>query len=148
MIGITLTLLRKEVRQHWLPFLALAGLCLLALGGMVAWLMRASQVASVFEPVRIFLMIGVPLAAAITCGRLVVAEYQAKTQLFLEALPVSRIHMVLVKFAFGLLALLAMVLTTLAVAAVAGRRQEAMTGQFARSRSRAVLALSCVNSCR
>ncbi len=131
MIGITLTLLRKEVRQHWLPFLALAGLCLVALGGIVAWLMRASQVASVFEPVRMFLMFGVPLAAAILCGRLVVAEYQAKTQLFLEALPVSRIHMVLVKFVFGLVALLAMVLTTLALAALAGRRHEAMTGQFA-----------------
>lgn len=131
MIGITLTLLGKELRQHWLAFLALAGLCLLALGGIVAWLMRASQVASVFEPVRMFLMFGVPLTAAILCGRLVVAEYQAKTQLFLEALPVSRIHMVLVKFVFGLVALLAMVLTTLAVAAVAGRRHEAMTGQFA-----------------
>lgn len=131
MIGITLTLLGKELRQHWLAFLALAGLCLVALGGIVAWLMRASQVASVFEPVRMFLMFGVPLTASILCGRLVVAEYQAKTQLFLEALPVSRIHMVLVKFAFGLVALLAMVLTTLAVAAVAGRRHEAMTGQFA-----------------
>ena len=140
MIGITLTLLGKELRQHWLPFLALAGLCLLAMGGIVAWLMRASQVASVFEPVRIFLMIGVPLAAAITCGRLVVAEYQAKTQLFLEALPVSRLHMVLVKFGFGLVALLAMVLGSLAVAALVGRRHEVMTGQFAMNLTASALA--------
>lgn len=131
MTRITLTLLRKELHQHWLPFALLALLCVLTLAGLVTWLAVAAQVASVFEPVRIFLMLGVPLVAAITCGHLVVAEYRAKTQLFLEALPVTRLHMVLVKFGFGLAALLAMVLTTLALAAVFGKRHEAMTPQFA-----------------
>ena len=143
MLRPTLTLLRKELRQHWLPFLLLAGLCFLAMIGIVIWLTKASQVASVFEPVRLFLMLGVPLVAAILCSHLIVAEYRARTQLFLEALPVTRLHMVLVKFGFGLGALLAMVLATLALAALAGRRHEAISPQFGINLAASAAAHAC-----
>jgi hypothetical protein len=61
---------------------------------------------------------------------LIVLEYAAKTQLFLEALPVSRVHMVAVKYAIGLAFMVAVVSVALALACVAGRHHEVLTPRF------------------
>jgi hypothetical protein len=97
-----LTLLSKELRQHWLGFLAL-----LAAGGLTNLLILAAGLApgsaeSSFEGLRSYTILMSVLGALVLNHRLVVLEYQAKTQLFLEALPVARWRMVAVKYALGL----------------------------------------------
>ena len=99
---MTWTLLRKELRQHWLGLLAV-----LAAGGlgylliMLASLAR-SRAATPFEGFRLFTAFISILGALVLNHRLVVIEYQARTQLFLEGLPVARWRMVAVKYGLGL----------------------------------------------
>ncbi len=107
----------KELAHHgpavlWLAAGTLAGFPILA------FVAAKEEAGSVFEGVGRFLGYLMPLLAAVLCHRLVVLEYQARTQLFLEGLPVSRGRMVAVKYLFGLgalwgLALLAFVLALL-----------------------------------
>lgn len=127
MIG---TLLRKELRQHWPALLLLA---LLALGGygliIISFFMRGES-GSVFESLRFFVLIIMTLAGLVLWHRLVVVEYAAKTQLFLEALPVSRWRMVAVKYALGLLVMVGIVALALAIACGLGWRHEALTPRF------------------
>lgn len=95
------TLCFKELAHHgpavlWLAAVTLVGLPVLA---AVAQQMEGG---SGFDGLRQFLRYFVPLLVAALCHRLVVMEYQARTQLFLEGLPVSRTRMVAVKYAFGI----------------------------------------------
>ncbi len=127
----TFTLIRKELRQHWLPFLALGLIVALGSIGVLAAGYFRGFAGSVFQGVGDLLAVALPFVAAVICGRLVVAEYRAKTQLFLEGLPVSRLHMVLVKYLFGLLVMLVFVALLLVAAGWIRRGGEAMTPLFA-----------------
>jgi hypothetical protein len=130
-VGATAVLIRKELRQHWLPFGFLATLLALATTGMLVSQYFNGKSSSVFTGVRMLLSIALPASAMLICGRLVVAEYRSKTQLFLEALPLSRMRMIGVKYFFGLGALLLFVGALLATAGWMLGAHEAMTLRFA-----------------
>lgn len=123
-------LVLKELRQHWFALVLLAGLlgigCLL-IGG---YLLLVGTSGSPFDTLRLFVITFVPIAALVLGNRLVAAEYRAKTQLFLEALPLSRLRLALVKYILGLGLLLGMVLLIVAVLSVWGARRENLDGSF------------------
>jgi hypothetical protein len=130
-VGATAILIRKELRQHWLPFGFLATLLALATTGMLISHYLNGKSSSVYSGVRMLLAIALPASAMLICGRLIVAEYRSKTQLFLEALPLSRTRMIAVKYFFGLGALLLFVGALLVTAGWMLSAHEAMTPRFA-----------------
>src|SRR5687768_9881425 len=99
-MGATAVLIRKELRQHWLSFGFLATILAIGAVGMLAGHYLRGNSSSVFVGASNFLQVALPAAAMLICGRVVVAEYRAKTQLFLEALPLPRWKMIAVKYAF------------------------------------------------
>jgi ABC-type transport system involved in multi-copper enzyme maturation permease subunit len=115
---------RKELAQH---ALAVAGMAvLLGLLGLVHWIdvhddpMATSRLDAAGRALLMF----VPIGGLILGHRLVVREYHAGTQLFLEALPMRRWEFVLAKHTFGLAvlgALALLLLTVIAFAAGEGR---------------------------
>jgi hypothetical protein len=130
-VGATGVLIRKELRQHWMAFTFLAFLLGLAAASVLSMHYFRGVSSSVFLATGILLQFALPGAALVICGRLVLAEYRAKTQLFLEALPFSRWRMVTVKYFLGLGALLLFVLVLLAAAGTVFSSHEAMTPRFA-----------------
>jgi hypothetical protein len=101
-MGVTRTLFAKELRQHGPALLGISALLTLAFAMGKALMAREARVLSALEAVSSFAM-GPLVAAALYVGhRLVVAEHFGRTQRFVEALPVRRGHMALVKAAFGL----------------------------------------------
>lgn len=127
----TSTLIRKELRQHWGAFLLLALFFLLLYGfaAFNAWI--ASGVAGSFAAAAGYLRFFILLPALFISGRLVVTEYRERTQLFLEALPLARVHMLLVKYLLGLVFLFGLAGAVTAVAAFLGRSHEVYTYRFA-----------------
>lgn len=110
-------LLLKELAQHGFAVLWLGAATLVGLPVLVAVAHRMEG-GSAFDGLGWFLRYVVPMLMAVLCHRLVVMEYQGRTQLFLEGLPLSRARMVVVKYLFGLgvtwgLVLLAVLLTQL-----------------------------------
>ena len=128
---MTWTLLRKELRQHWLVFVLLVALTMAGYVIVLATNQAFGESGSIFNSLRIFVMVIVTLGSLALCNRLVVVEYAAKTQLFLEALPVARWRMVAVKYGLGLCLLLGIVAAALALACLLGQRSEALTPRFA-----------------
>ncbi len=124
------TLLAKELRQHWIGLLVLAVLWLLiylltALGSIVQGAML-----SYFEPLGSFLHLGAILGS-VTLGRLlVVGEYRERTQLFLEALPVSRIAMIAVKWFLGAAVLMGLVAAAFLLTTLLAWRNESWSLRF------------------
>jgi hypothetical protein len=99
---ITRTLLAKELRQHGPALLGISALLTVAFSMGRTLMNREARVLSALEVVSSFAL-GPLVAAALYLGhRLVVAEHYGRTQRFVEALPVRRGHMALVKAAFGL----------------------------------------------
>ncbi len=126
---MTRTLIIKELRQHWVAFLLLA--ILLGIGVlMITWMVVTTERGSIFEALRMFLASFVVIGLLVLCNRLVVHEYQAKTQLFLEALPLTRLRMVIVKFSLGLALIVLLVTVAFAVLLVAAPPSEALTSRF------------------
>lgn len=126
----TLTLIRKELRQHRGPFFAVAFFfVLLAVIALVNAYLGAG-VAGAFGAVGGFLRMFLFLAAMVICGRLVVTEYRGRTQLFLEALPLRRTHMILVKYCIGLALLFGLSCLVTGIAALMGWGHEVYTGRF------------------
>src|SRR5262245_35826171 len=103
------TLLQKELRQHWLGLLAVLAASLLSIVLIIATSLVKGGSETPLEGVRIFLMLIGSLSALVINHRLVVVEYQSKTQLFLEALPVPRWRMVAVKYGLASMTLFLMV---------------------------------------
>lgn len=130
-MGATAVLIRKELRQHWLPFAFLATLLAIGAAGALAGHYLRGRSSSVFTGVRMFLQLALPASAMLICGRLVVAEFRAKTQLFLEALPLPRWRMIGIKYCFGLGALWLFSAAVLATAGLVLSAHEAMTPRFA-----------------
>jgi len=123
-------LFRKELRQHWPALLLLALLTMSGYSLIIAGAFLRGESGSVFESLRFFLIMIVVLAGLVLCHRLVVVEYAAKTQLFLEALPVSRWRMVAAKHVLGLMVMMGIVALALTIACALGWRQEALTLRF------------------
>ena len=98
----TRTLFAKELRQHGGALLGMTALLATAFGLGKVLMSREARVLSALEAVSSFAL-GPLVAAALYLGhRLVVAEHFGRTQRFVEALPVRRGHLALVKAAFGL----------------------------------------------
>lgn len=126
---VTRTLFAKELRQHGPALLGISSLLGLAFWMGKALMSREARVLSTLEVVSGFAM-GPLAAAALYLGhRLVVAEHFGRTQRFVEALPVRRGHLALVKAVFGLgwLALWAAIALLLGVA---GATTEPVGGRF------------------
>jgi hypothetical protein len=95
-------LLRKEARQQaW--SLSVMTMVLLAIG-VVRWLTTtlSDRSPSSMDGAAALIAAFVPAASLLLGHRLIVREYQGKSQLFLEALPIRRSTFVIVKFGFGL----------------------------------------------
>src|SRR5205823_5445901 len=100
--AMTWNLIDKEIREHWLPLGAVVAIGLLGLGLVTLGSIVTGEAGNPLEALRSFLLtFSIPIAL-VTCNRLVVREYQGKTQLFLESLPLTRARMILVKYVFGL----------------------------------------------
>ena len=124
------SLVRKELRQHWLAFLLVAGA---AMSGDAILIMTGfvdGRAGSAFESWRIFVAIMGLLTATVLCHRLVVTEYQARTQLFLETLPLSRWHMVAVKYGLGLGVLLLILGLAFGLTCVLASQRQLLTVRF------------------
>ncbi len=123
------SLIGKELGEH-LPVLVLlfvlAGLGCPLLYGIV----RAYDMGSSLDTLRWFLLAFVTLSAVILSQRLVAHEYRSKTQLFLEALPVSRALMVAVKYLFGLVLLMALVAAAFGMLLLIGLPGESLSAKF------------------
>lgn len=120
---MSLAVVRKELREHG-GVLALAWLlCLLTLLGLMQT--SASQ-GGRFEALRVFELSLGTLLALVLSNRLLAREYAARTQLFLEILPVSRARVFATKWLLG--AALFLATTALAWAAFffSARRSEAI----------------------
>lgn len=100
-------LLGKEIRQHSVVFLALL---LLNLAGavLVGRALSASGASgSVLSGSCLALISLVSITAAVISHRLIAAEFQGRTNLFLEALPLPRWRMILTKLVVGWCVILA-----------------------------------------
>ncbi|MEZ5303634.1 MAG: ABC transporter permease [Verrucomicrobiales bacterium] len=129
---MTRTLIKKELRQHWAWFLLLAAIYFALLFLQIAAMAQASDASSVFDPFgRFGVGVGMVIAAAMICSRLVAAEYRSSTQLFLEAPPLSRLRFVLVEYLFGLGVLAIFLTAGFALACLFGLRHEILTPKFA-----------------
>ncbi|HSR51878.1 MAG TPA: hypothetical protein VLV83_13695 [Acidobacteriota bacterium] len=100
-----LILVRKEVRQHLWALAGLLLICMLAYLNLVAYSLTEAAPSAPLQALRAFLIVYMPLTALLLSGRLVVAEYSAGTQVFLEGLPLARVTMVTVKYLLGLVLL-------------------------------------------
>lgn len=129
-MGGTRALVLKELRQHGA---ALGGLTvLLAIAWRVAAFTQAreARVLSALQLVSTFAMAPLVAAALYLGHRLVVAEYFGRTQRFVEALPVRRGQMALVKATFGLVWLELWAAGALLAGTAAGATSEPIGGRF------------------
>jgi hypothetical protein len=107
-------LLVKELREHWLALGSLVVFSLLGLLLVALSVLLAGEAGNALEALRFFIITFGVIAALVICGRLVVREYNGKTQLFLESLPLTRGHMIAVKYTLGLAILFSLVVGALA----------------------------------
>ncbi|CAM2066793.1 ABC transporter permease [Sulfidibacter corallicola] len=105
-------LIRKEFRQHGTTMLLVLVLVQI-LAGLLLWMSISNRArGSHWQPFQVFLVV-TPLTVTLLLGhRLVNSEFTAKTQLFLESLPVHRLSIFWVKWLLGFTALLATVAPT------------------------------------
>lgn len=120
-------LARKELWDHGLVVLGLY----LLLGGVAALLLLGAVLAprtiTMLEAHATFVRFFVPMSALALGHRLVVREYQAGTQRFLEALPLRRFEVVITKLVVGLAVLSIAALGSLALSASAALLREPLT---------------------
>ncbi len=102
MTGSVAALARKELAQHWVAALVLLALLGLSLVSMTLALAISDTRLSYLELLPAYLRGPVAILAFILAGRLVATEYYARTQRFVEALPVRRAEATVVKFLLGL----------------------------------------------
>lgn len=126
---LNLVLLRKELRQHGAIFLVL--FLLNAAGSFLVGeaISVSGASGSVLAGTGFALTTLLAIAAATAAHRLVVLEYQKKTTLFLEALPLSRWGMLLTKLVFGWLFILGTA-TAVLLLGWAIAESEIRTGRF------------------
>jgi len=129
---MTRALILKELRQHWPALVLIAAAAVVGDAVIIGARLAKGGVETPFEGLRLFIASMGILAALVLNHRLVVVEYQSRTQLFLEGLPVTRWRMVLVKYFLGAFFLLLLAGGALGVAGfMAGRHQIISGRQFA-----------------
>jgi len=106
------TLFQKEMKQH---FLVLLIFCLLGYAALIINSFVRNSLSNTFETLRIFIILFVTISAFILSNQLIAREYNAKTQLFLESLPLTRFRMVLVKYVIGLFIMLGIIALSLII---------------------------------
>jgi len=123
-------LIEKELRQHGL---ALLFVLLLVWAGVVVILQNRflhTAFGTPFAALRFLLLTFVPLACLVLGQALIDSEYQHKTQLFLEGLPLPRWRMIAIKYGLGLSLMLAAVAVVLAFAWRRSLVADAVTPRF------------------
>ena len=123
-------LLFKELHQHWLAWVFVLVFTFLGFGLFALSMVGGAGTGGVFEVLSEFLKLWLPVLCMLVCSRLVVSEYKAKTQLFLEGLPLSRIRMLTVKYLLGLISIEMLTLLFLTIGILYGFRSEALTLRF------------------
>lgn len=136
-------LVGKEVRQHAMVGMAI-GFCLAALYALllaVSWL--APETVSMMQ-VHAGFLTWILVAGMVLGNRLVVAEYYGRSQLFVEALPLARWEMLVVKYLLGLALLLLATALSLLITAIVSATREAIDWRFlAIVTSRSVAVVFC-----
>jgi len=123
--------IEKEFRQHRTAFLLLSGFLLLSYFSILAANLLRSEAQVAQEQLRGFIMIFAPIAALILGELLIRKEYGTKTQIFLEALPLTRWRLVQTKFLLGLALLAAMLLPACAITFALAFGRQQMDARFA-----------------
>jgi hypothetical protein len=123
-------LVSKDLAAHGWTVVALAALTAVALATFMGVALAGETLASRLEVIAWTHAGVLPLAALVLGHRLVVAEYHAHTQLFVEALPGRRVEMVLVKYLLGLAVLLALAWAVTAAAAQWAHAHEPVGARF------------------
>jgi hypothetical protein len=123
---MTWTLLSKELRQHGLVLALIAVATMLGYAMILGTSFARGQSGSAFEGLRLFIILIGIVTSLVLCHRLVVVEYQAKTQLFLEALPLERWRMVAVKYGLGLAIMVLLVASAFGIACLIAWRRETL----------------------
>ena len=118
---MTRALVGKELREH--GWVLLAFLLVDAIGFAVIAI-TAKDDGSYFVALQRFSWSFGVLGALLINNRLIVREYTARTQLFLETLPVTRRHVLGVKLLLGLVLVVIPVLLALLAASVLARHRE------------------------
>jgi len=101
----TLSLARKNLRQHYFVLLAACLFGLVYVGALVLATELNGRVLSHLSLAPAFAKSGLVLVALIFGQRLITNEYYGRTQRFLESLPVRRMRVVWSQYNFGLIAL-------------------------------------------
>lgn len=108
-------LIRKELSEHGRAFVSLLVASLILLFLLIALWISESGGGMALGPIQSYaILLGAVVAPAV-CGRLVVREYRSKTQLYLEALPLSRPLVLMVKYSLGVVVLALMACVAFAV---------------------------------
>ena len=123
------TLLGKELRQHIVALIVLAVINLIAISLLLATAVGNPLLGSMFQLLQSQMWI-LAVSAVILGNRLVVAEYQAQTQLFLEALPLPRWRMFLTKYLVGFLLLMILAAAAFGAVVLSAARTEELTASF------------------
>jgi ABC-type transport system involved in multi-copper enzyme maturation permease subunit len=125
-----IALLDKELRAHFWSALA-STLCLALLIGVQVLAERSRQRStSVIDACVRFLLVVLPLAAALIGDRLVATEFRNKTHQFLKSLPVEPWQLFAFKYLLGLLFTCGAALASLSVVVTLARREEPVGAHF------------------
>ena len=101
-------LITKEIAQHAAAWLGLAAFMAMTWGLLALSVLMAPATVTYLEAHATFLRGFLTLEALALGNRLVVAEWHARTQLFLEALPLGRYDVLVTKLVLGAVVLLGM----------------------------------------
>lgn len=127
---MSLALLRKEWREHRSSWLLLN----LLFGGLLLLMLVAESLyaekGSLFELLRVPSLLLASVGALFVGHRLVVREYGQRTQLFLEALPLSRTRILASKLLLGAAVLLFPLVVNLLVLWSRARTHEPISSRF------------------
>ena len=126
----TRALVAKELGQHGAALLGVTALLLLAWAAAGVTFARESRTLSELQRLSSFLRGPLLIGLLFLGHRLVVSDLFARTQRFLEGLPLRRWHPVVVKLVLGQLLVLAWGLGALALAALAAQEREPLPARF------------------
>jgi hypothetical protein len=122
-------LVRKEIAEHGWVFLALFPLTLFGFG-FTLLVTTINEAGSPLESVRFFGLSLLIMIELILCNRLVVQEYSGKHQLFLEALPISRLVMLWTKYVLGFVITVALLAGCFLLGLLVASRSEILDLRF------------------
>ncbi len=120
-------LLKKEMWEHGALVLGLLLLVGFVLMMLLIGALSATRTITILETHANFVRFFIPLIALALGNRLVVREYHGRTQRFLEALPIRRVEVVIVKVTAGIMILSIACMASLLLSALAAIVREPVT---------------------